>query len=74
MLYKKTIKEYYSPPGTLCMNQALFLRLLEYVKENNTLPDTEIHKLVETAVKWSHEYDTLTMEAYQSIITGVVPA
>jgi hypothetical protein len=74
MLYKKTIKEYYSPPGTLCMNQSLFLRLLEYVKENPALQDVELHKLMETATKWSDKYETLNMDAYQSIITGVVPA
>lgn len=73
MLYRKTIKEYYNPPGTLCMNQSLLLRLLEYVKEQPGLPDVEIHKLVDTATKWSEKYETLNMDAYQSIISGVNP-
>ena len=74
MLYKKTIKEYYKPPGTLCMNQSLFIRLLEYIKETPTLQDIDLHRIAETTGKWSDKYEVLNMDAYQSIVTGVVPA
>lgn len=73
MLYKKTIKKYYTPPGTICLNQSLLLRLLEYIKENPTITDAEIHKVVEVAANWSQKYETLNMDAYQSIISGVNP-
>jgi hypothetical protein len=73
MLYKKT-KEYYLPPGTLCFNAPLLIRLLEYIKETPELTDEEIHKLVETAQKWNEKYHTLNMDAYQSIISGTSPA
>lgn len=74
MLYKKTIKEYYLPPDSLCFNTSLILRLFEYIKENPGLTDIDIHKIVDTAHKWSAEYHILNMDAYQSIITGAVPS
>ena len=73
MLYKKT-KEYYLPPGTLCFNSSLFIRLLEYVKETPTLTDIDIHKLAEIAHEWNEKYHVLNMDAYQSIISGTRPA
>lgn len=74
MLYKKTTKEYYLPGDALCLNISLLLRLFEYVKENTALTDVDIHKLVDTAKKWSEEYHVLNMDAYQSIISGASPA
>lgn len=73
MMYKKVIKEYYHPPGTLCLNQSLFLRLMEYVKEHPAMTDVEIHRIAELAGAWNEKYDVLTMDAYQSIISGVSP-
>lgn len=74
MMYKKVIKEYYHPPGTLCVNQSLFIRLMEYIKETPSLTDIDIHKLADTAGAWNEKYDVLNMDAYQSIITGTRPA
>lgn len=75
MLYKKIIKEYYHPPGTLCMNTSLATRLFEYIKETPTLTDVDIHRLVESAIAWNEKYDVLNMDAYQSLISGAaVPA
>jgi len=74
MITKKIIKEYYLPSDAVAMNTALFMRLLEYIKENPALTDVELHKIVEVAKKWNEEYHVLNMDAYQSIITGVSPA
>jgi hypothetical protein len=73
MLTKKVIKEYYLPSDAVCMNTALVMRLLEFIKENPTIADVDIHKIVETARKWNEEYSVLNMDAYQSIITGASP-
>lgn len=74
MITKKVIKEYYLPSDAVAMNTALFMRLLEYVKENPALTDVQLHKIVEIAKKWNEEYHVLNMDAYESIVTGVSPA
>lgn len=74
MLHKKVTKEYYFPADSICMNNSLMLRLLEYIKENPGITDEQLHKVVDTANKWNEKYHVLNMDAYQSIITGVSPA
>ena len=74
MMYKKIIKEYYTPSDALVLNSSLLTRLLEYVKETPALTDVEIHKLVELASAWNEKYDILNMDCYQSLISGTKPS
>ena len=74
MMYKKVIKEYYTPSDALVLNSSLLTRLLEYVKETPALTDVEIHKLVEVATAWNDKYDVLNMDCYQSLISGTKPS
>lgn len=74
MMYKKVIKEYYTPSDALVLNSSLFTRLLEYIKETPALTDVEIHKLVELATAWNEKYDILNMDCYQSLISGTKPS
>ena len=73
MMYKKVIKEYYTPSNALVMHSALLTRLLEYIKETPAITDVEIHKLVEMAAAWNEKYDILNMDCYQSLISGTKP-
>lgn len=73
MMYKKVIKEYYTPTNALVLHSSLFLRLLEYIKETPALTDEEIHKLVDVATAWNEKYDILNMDCYQSLISGTLP-
>lgn len=72
-MYKKVIKEYYTPPNALVMQDALLIRLLEYVKETPTMTDVDIHKLVEVAQAWNQKYDVLNMDSYSSLISKTTP-
>jgi hypothetical protein len=73
MMYKKVIKEYYTPSNALVMHSSLLVRLLEYIKETPAITDVEIHKLVEVATAWNEKYDILNMDCYQSLISGTKP-
>lgn len=73
MMYKKIIKEYYTPSDALILNSSLFIRLLEYIKETPAITDVEIHKLAEVAAAWNEKYDILNMDCYQSLISGTKP-
>jgi hypothetical protein len=72
-MYKKVIKEYYTPPNAVVIQDALLIRLLEYIKETPSKTDVEIHKLVEVAVAWNQKYDVLNMDCYQSLISKTLP-
>ena len=72
-MYKKVIKEYYTPPNAVVIQDALLIRLLEYIKETPSITDVEIHKLVEVAVAWNQKYDILNMDCYQSLISKTLP-
>jgi hypothetical protein len=72
-MYKKVIKEYYTPPNAVVIQDALLIRLLEYIKETPSITDVEIHKLVEVAVAWNQKYDVLNMDCYQSLISKTLP-
>lgn len=74
MMYKKVIKEYYTPSNALVIHSTLLLRLLEYVKETPALTDAEIHKLVDMAAAWNEKYDVLNMDCYQSLISNTMPS
>ena len=74
MMYKKVIKEYYTPPNALVMNSSLVMRLFEYIKETPTLTDVDLHKLIDTAAEWNEKYDVLNMDCYQSLISGTEPS
>lgn len=72
-IYKKVIKEYYLPSGTVSLNSSLLTRLLEYAKETSNVTDEHIHKIVELALEWNEEYEVLNMDCYQALITGLRP-
>ena len=74
MMYKKITKEYYTPSNALVLNDALFIRLLEYVKDTPAITDVEIHKIAEVAAAWNAKYDVLNMDCYQSLISGTKPS
>lgn len=54
---------------TLNMDVPLFIRMLEYAKED-AKTDMDLHKVTENAVAISKSSDTLTMNNYNSIISG----
>lgn len=72
-MYKKVIKEYYTPPNAVVIQDALLIRLMEYIKETPSITDEEIHKLAEVAVAWNQKYDVLNMDCYQSLISKTMP-
>lgn len=72
-MYKKVIKEYYTPPNAVVIQDALLIRLMEYIKETPAITDVDIHKLVEVAVAWNQKYDVLNMDCYQSLISKTMP-
>jgi lipase chaperone LimK len=72
-MYKKIIKEYYTPSDALVLHSSLFIRLMEYIKETPAITDEQIHKLAEVAAAWNEKYDILNMDAYQSLISTKLP-
>ena len=73
MMYKKIIKEYYTPSDALVLHSSLFIKLMEHIKETPAITDAEIHKLAEVAAAWNEKYDILNMDAYQSLISTKLP-
>lgn len=67
-------KKYKKPE--LEVSAPLLLRLFEYVKENTTLNDADLHNMVENMTKLSCKVDDMmTMDEYEEIIKkSVLPA
>ena len=55
-----------NPPDVIKMDVPLFIRTLEYAKEN-AKTDQELHQLTERAVTMSRDH-VLTMEDYESLV------
>lgn len=55
-----------NPPDVIRMDVPLFIRMMEYAKEN-AKTDQELHQMTERAAAMSHER-SLTMEDYESLV------
>lgn len=60
----------YNPEDTVTVNMPLFLRLMEYAKED-AQTDMDLHKVTEKLIKLSEHGDTLTMNHYDDIVSEV---
>lgn len=68
-MYKKVtkIKEYFGrPPNCICTDVPLFIRLLEYAREEAS-KDADLHILAERLLELSEE-EVLTMEHYEALM------
>jgi hypothetical protein len=70
-MYKRKIVEYYAKqPNSVTLDIPLFIRLMEYCKESAaTLTDEAIHRIAEKVQKANEEWDVVTMESYQTVMS-----
>lgn len=66
---RKQMKEVSNPTDTITMDVPLFLRMLEYAKED-AKTDMDLHDVTEKAITLSAEGRTLTMAHYNDIVGG----
>ena len=66
---RKQMKEVSNPTDTITMDVPLFLRMLEYAKED-AKTDMDLHDVTEKATTLSAEGRTLTMAHYNDIVGG----
>lgn len=57
-----------NPTDTITMDVPLFLRMLEFAKED-AQTDMDLHKVTEKSVNLSKQGDTLTMDNYDTIVS-----
>jgi hypothetical protein len=62
-----TILENMNPKDTITVDVPLFIRLLEYAREDATT-DMDLHDVAERAISLSAEGECLGMESYDSIV------
>ena len=63
-----TEKEVFNPSDKITLDIPLFIRVLEYAKED-AKTDMDLHHLAEKAIELSSEYgEILTMDDYDSLI------
>ena len=56
-----------NPTDTITMNVPLFIRILEYSKEDAE-EDVDLHGVAERAVEMSKEYEVLSMDCYDELL------
>jgi hypothetical protein len=66
----KTLNEEFNPADKIMMDVPLFIRLLEYARED-AKTDMDLHNITEKAISLSTEDKVLTMSDYNSIIGGL---
>jgi hypothetical protein len=65
--YLFTILENMNPKDTITVDVPLFIRLLEYARED-AKTDMDLHNVAERAISLSTESECLGMESYDSIV------
>jgi hypothetical protein len=68
---RKPMKEVSNPTDTIKMDVPLFIRMLEYARED-AKTDMDLHDVTETATSLSSGGKTLTMSDYDTIVGGGV--
>lgn len=61
--------EEFNPEDKVTLNIPLFLRLMEYAKED-AKTDMDLHDVTEKVIALSEQGDTLTMDHYEQIVAG----
>ena len=65
----KTIMEQFNPSDKVTLDIPLFIRLLEYARED-AKTDIDLHNVAEKAIAASETGKTLTMAEYDSLVAG----
>ncbi len=68
---KETVNEEFNPADKIVMDVPLFIRLLEYARED-AKTDMDLHNVAEKAISLSTEDKVLTMSDYNSIVGGSI--
>jgi hypothetical protein len=68
---KETVNEEFNPADKIVMDVPLFIRLLEYARED-AKTDMDLHNVAEKAISLSTEDKVLTMSDYNNIVGGSV--
>jgi hypothetical protein len=66
----ETLNEEFNPADKIMMDVPLFIRLLEYARED-AKTDMDLHNITEKAISLSTEDKVLTMSDYNSIVGGL---
>jgi hypothetical protein len=61
--------EQFNPSDKITLDVPLFIRLLEYAREN-AKTDMDLHNVAEKAISLSETGKTLTMSDYDSLVAG----
>ena len=61
--------EQFNPSDKITLDVPLFIRLLEYAREN-AKTDMDLHNVAEKAISLSETGRTLTMNDYDSLVAG----
>lgn len=64
---KETVNEEFNPADKIVMDVPLFIRLLEYARED-AKTDMDLHNVAEKALALSTTGETLTMAQYDEIV------
>ena len=65
----KTIMEQFNPSDKVTLDIPLFIRLLEYARED-AKTDIDLHNIAEKAIAASETGKTLTMAEYDSLVAN----
>jgi hypothetical protein len=68
---EETVNEEFNPADKIMMDVPLFIRLLEYARED-AKTDMDLHNVTEKAISLSTEDKILTMSDYNSIVGGSI--
>ncbi len=66
----RQLYEMVSGGSQVCCDMQLFIRLLEWAREEST-DDLQIHRLAENAKALSSKNGELTMEHYEQLVSGI---
>jgi len=58
-----------NPKDTICVDVPLFIRLLEYARED-AKTDMDLHNVAENIIELSQSGETLGMQEYELIVSG----
>jgi len=58
-----------NPKDTICVDVPLFIRLLEYARED-AKTDMDLHNVDENIIELSQSGETLGMQEYELIVSG----
>lgn len=67
--HNDAVMEEANPEDKITLNVPLFLRLMEYAKED-AKTDMDLHDVTEKVIALSEQGDTLTMDHYDEIVSG----